>query len=413
MALRGVPIINDQLDDIKEEMQNLNNLINHQNSSLDVIASHYRPEFITSLGAIAEAIHSDELLDIMDYGDKINLIWKNGTTEYTEGFNLCHLETCKLEDGEDVKVADFESHYVLPVDCVFDEPEAIFASANDLSAGDYYFKIVNDSWGNNNNKYVSFTLSETLTAGKQIRKKSGAYNADISNCTLGIFTSGADRTGTELAFTVSTTQPSSGTSLGQTDGSADLNHWHCVVLGYNRWKYSAVRQYLNSDKAKTAWWTQQHKWDVKPAYADTADGYLKGFDAELIDYMKITKVVTAKNTVFKSGETPLGEMDETYDRVFLASLEQMYITPQVSGEGTYWEYYKRLLGKTSPVATGGTYPRLIKYGLDATTTARDRWLSSCLRGTAHSDWYVNTSGSVYNNAALNAYRVAPCLRIGL
>lgn len=413
MALRGVPIINDQLDDIKEEMQNLNNLINHQNSSLDVIASHYRPEFITSLGAIAEAIHSDELLDIMDYGDKINLIWKNGTTEYTEGFNLCHLETCKLEDGEDVKVADFESHYVLPVDCVFDEPEAIFASANDLSAGNYYFKIVNDSWGNNNNKYVSFTLSETLTAGKQIRKKSGAYNADISNCTLGIFTSGADRTGTELAFTVSTTQPSSGTSLGQTDGSADLNHWHCVVLGYNRWKYSAVRQYLNSDKAKTAWWTQQHKWDVKPAYADTADGYLMGFDAELIDYMKITKVVTAKNTVFNSGETPLGEMDETYDRVFLASLEQMYITPQVSGEGTYWEYYKRLLGKTSPVATGGTYPRLIKYGLDATTTARSRWLRSCHRGSANDEWYVSPSGAVTNNNAGNASRVAPCLRIGL
>lgn len=344
---------------------------------------------------------------------KIHLAWKDGNTNYDMPFNICHTETVKDSNNNDVDVCDIESHYVLPVDRVFDEPEAIFASANDLSAGDYYFKIVNDSWGGNNNKYVSFTLSETLTAGKQIRKKRGAYNADISNCKLGIFTSGADRIGTELAFTVSTTQPSSGTSLGQTDGSADLNHWHCVILGYNRWKYSAVRQYLNSDKDKTAWWTQQHKWDVKPAYADTADGYLKGFDAELIDYMKITKVVTAKNTVFNSGETPLGEMDETYDRVFLASLEQMYITPQVSGEGTYWEYYKRLLGKTSPVATGGTYPRLIKYGLDATTTARNRWLRSCFRGYASTEWLVSTSGFVNYGTASYACRVAPCLRIGL
>lgn len=344
---------------------------------------------------------------------KIHLAWKYGNTNYDMPFNICHTETVKDSNNNDVDVCDIESQYVLPFDCVYDESEAIIASDADLSAGDYYFKIVNDSWGGNNNKYVSFTLSETLTAGKQIRKRSGGYNADISNCTLGIFESGADRTGEALAFTVSTTQPSSGTDLGQTDGTGYCNHWDCVVLGYNRWKYSAVRQYLNSDKAAGSWWTQQHKWDVKPAYADTKDGFLKGFDPELLHYMQVTKVTTARNTVFNSGDTPLGGMDETYDRVFLISLEQSYITPQISGEGEYWEYYKRLLGRTTPASTGATYARLIKYDLAAQTTARHRWLRSTGRGGTGYVWLVYTSGGVGGNNANYGFRLAPCLRIGL
>ena len=406
MSLTQTPIINAQLEA-------LNHLIAHQNAAIDVIAADKRASFLSNLGAIAEMVSQDELLEVMDYGDRINLSWKNGTTDYTLPFNLCHLENATLEDQESIKVADIEAHFVLPFDCVFDEPEAIIASTTDLAAGDYYFKIVNDSWGGNNNKYVSFSLSETLTAGKQIRKRSGAYNAAIENCTLGIFTSGADRTGTELAFSVSTTEPSSGTNLGQTDGTSYCNYWHCVVLGYNRWKYSAVRQFLNSDKAKTTWWTQQHKWDVKPAYADSADGFLYGFDAELLEYMQTTKVITARNTIFNSGDTPLGGMDETYDRVFLASLEQMYITPQITGEGDYWEYYKRLLGRTTPASTGQTYARLIKYDLASQTTARHRWLRSAYRGGAYGEWFVSASGGVTYYTAIDGLRVAPCLRIGL
>lgn len=405
MALQGIPVINDQLD-------MLNHLISHQNAAIDLLAADKRAELVTDLSLFAELVQADEILEVMDYGDRVNLPWADGNNNYTLGFNLCHLEDAILEDGETMKVADLESHFVLPFDCVYDDPEAIYASASDLAAGDYYFKIVNDSWGGNTGKYVSFTLSETLTAGKQIRKKSGAYNAAIENCTLGIFTNGADKVGTELAFTVSSSVPGSGTSLGETDGSGDLNHWHCVALGYNRWKYSAVRQFLNSSAVAGSWWTQQHKWDVKPAYADTKNGFLYGFDSELLKYMQITKVVTARNTVFNSGDTPLGGMDETYDRVFLASLEQMYINPQISGEGDYWEYYKRLLGRTTPASQGGTYARLIKYDLAAQTTARYRWLRSAHRGAAITAWSVYASGGVAYYNAGNGLRLAPCLRIG-
>lgn len=361
---------------------------------------------------LAHLIQNNELLDIMYYGDQVTINWADGNTNYDMALNFCHLETAKDGNGDDVKVADFESNYVLPFDCIFDETEAIIAGDTDLAAGDYYFKIANDSWGNNNGKYVLFSLDTDLVAGQQIRKKSGAYNAAIEDCTLGIYTSGSDRAGTALAFTVQTTQPENGTNLGQTDGTGWCNFWHCVVLGYNRWKYSAVRQFLNSDANAGNWWTQQHKWDVMPAYATTKNGFLYGITAGVKEHLKETKVYTARNTVFNSGDTPLGGMDETLDKVFLISLEQSWIEPQESGEGTYWEYYKNLLGTNTPVARSQTYPLLIKYDLAAKTTARGRWMRSCYRGNAYNEWIVNSSGYVYNSNAYNGYRVAPCLRIG-
>ena len=361
---------------------------------------------------LAHLIQTDGLLDIMNYGDQATINWADGGTNYDMPLNFCHLETAKDAEDNDVKVADFESHYVLPFDCVYDAPEAIVAGEEDLPAGDYYFKIANDSWGNNNGKYISFTLTEALTAGKQIRKKSGSYNSAIEDCTLGIFTSGSDATGVSLAFTVSTTEPESGTSLGQTDGSGWCNFWHCVVLGYNRWKCSAVRQFLNSDATAGNWWIQQHKWDVMPTYATNKNGFLYGIAASIKEHIKETKVYTARNTVFNSGDTPVGGMDETLDKVFLIALEQSYIEPQASGEGAVWEYYKNLLGTSAPVARGGTYPLLIKYDIAAKTTARYRWARSCNRGYASGVWNVYSSGAVYTNDAYGGSRVAPCLRIG-
>lgn len=341
----------------------------------------------------------------------MNIPWADGNNNYVMPMNLCHIETVEDTENNSIQVADFESHYALPFDCVFDAAEAIIAGDTDLAAGDYYFKIVNDSWGNNNGKYVLFTLGTDLVAGQQIRKKSGAYNTAIEDCTLGIYTSGSDRTGTALAFTVQTTQPESGTNLGQTDGTGWCNFWHCVVLGYNRWKYSAVRQFLNSDATAGNWWTQQHKWDVMPAYATTKNGFLHGITAGVKEHLKETKVYTARNTAFNGGDTPLGGIDETLDKVFLVALEQSWIEPQESGEGTYWEYYKNLLGTNTPVARSQTYPLLIKYDLAAKTTARYRWMRSCSRGGAHNEWYVYSSGYVGTNAAYSGLRVAPCLRI--
>ena len=104
--------------------------------------------------------------------------------------------------------------------------------------------------------------------------------------------------------------------------------------------------------------------------------------------------------------------DVTYDRVFLSSLEQMYCVPQFSGkEGSYWEYYKRLTGRTEPMSTSVTYPRLIKYALNAPTSAQLCWRRSAYRYSAFSAWFVTSSGYVGADYAYSAYRCAPSVFI--
>ena len=127
--------------------------------------------------------------------------------------------------------------------------------------------------------------------------------------------------------------------------------------------------------------------------------------------MKPTKITTGKNTV-----TDGGGVDVTIDRVFPASLEQMYIQPQlasnVGSEGAYWEYYKRLLGATSPVARQQTYTRLIKRDL-ANNAAQTRFLRSASLGGAGTEWYVASGGYVYGSNASGGYCCAPACKIGL
>lgn len=100
--------------------------------------------------------------------------------------------------------------------------------------------------------------------------------------------------------------------------------------------------------------------------------------------------------------------DVTYDRVFLSSLEQMYCVPQSLGkEGEYWEYYKRLLGRTSPAQIWQTYARLIKYALNAPTSAQACFRRSARRPDAIGAWFVDASGNVTTTYASNANRCAP------
>ena len=119
-------------------------------------------------------------------------------------------------------------------------------------------------------------------------------------------------------------------------------------------------------------------------------------------HFKPIKVVTVANNADGNAE------DITYDRVFLASLEQMYCVPQFAAkEGEYWEYYKRLLGRTTPAPTSQTYARLIKYALNAPTSAQACFRRSAHRHYASLVWFVYTSGGVYTYYSCNAFRCAP------
>jgi hypothetical protein len=322
---------------------------------------------------------------------------------------LCHVDEGELEDGEKINTAIFEWDKTTADGIPYSARQAIIEPVDAaLPAGTYNFLVANDSWGNNNGKYIQFTLTEDLPIGGQIRP-TAAYNALITSGTLDVYASGDVSTGNDnKLYSMTPIEGQGGTYLGTTDGTGNLNHWAYVAIGHARWSTSFARLWLNANGAKGTYWTKPERYAVKPAQADSVDGFLYGYrGSNILDYIQPCKVVTAKNTVDGGGN------DVTYDRIFLASLEQIYIEPQASAglEGVYWEYYKRLLGRTTPAPRSQTYARLIKYAINATTTAQTCWLRSAGLSNTR-EWSVNTSGAVGNNSPSYAARCAPACRIG-
>ena len=182
-----------------------------------------------------------------------------------------------------------------------------------------------------------------------------------------------------------------------------------MAYGWNRWKTSALRQYLNSAAPVGAWWTAQDEWDIAPDQLTTKAGYLSGWSEEFINSIKEVKVTTYPNTVQDDtgGNTP----DITFDKVFLPSLEQMYCVPQKAGEGEYHEYWKRRSGLTSPNAQYSTNPNMITYAVENHTSPQLVRLRSAHRGAANVTWSVYSSGYVSGYGASVALRFAPLVVI--
>lgn len=179
-----------------------------------------------------------------------------------------------------------------------------------------------------------------------------------------------------------------------------------AVLGAQNQKGDAIMQKLddiqatldgmkNSAKAAGQWWEPQHKWDRPPAELASKPGFLSGYSDDFLNAIKPVRVRTALNTVT---DAAVGTYEDTYDKIFLASLEQEFITPQASGiEGEAWDYWKQAVERSTPTpwyktfAEGG-HP--ITYGIDGKTSAQSVRLRSASRGGANGTWLVSASGGV-------------------
>ncbi len=145
---------------------------------------------------------------------------------------------------------------------------------------------------------------------------------------------------------------------------------------------------------------------MKPDQADTVPGFLAGFSDDFKAALTRTKVVTYGNTVTDDGSAVV-----TYDKIFLPSLQEIYCSPQVSGEGTYWPYWKERTGAKTPQALWQAYPLRITRDLAQRTVGRNVRLRSAGRGTGNGAFYVNSSGGVGDWHAVNAYRCAPACKM--
>ena len=342
---------------------------------------------------------------IFNYGDQFVEKWTDtaASTEYEYPWRVNHFENVELENGEVVPGMYLQAHYAHPFGVQFSQNRAFLRCTNGLQAGTYNITL-GAAWGSKDAQKDTtwqFTLTQDVPSGGCLN---GFYQMpDVAASTWKVTSYAADRIA--KIETVSVLSGSEGTALGtmqMNTRNGDLNSMQETGYGWNRWKTSALRQYLNSDQPKGKWWTPQDDWDVAPDQLTTKDGFLRGLPENMLRAIKTVKVVTCTNTVQDGGEA-----DVTYDKVFLPSLEQMHITPQITGEGSAHEYWMRRSGSNTKLQQYKTYPRLVTYSVSNHTSAQTVRLRSANRGHASITWFVSSSGNASSDGASYTFSFSP------
>lgn len=379
----------------------------------------------SSLGVLARA--QTGVVEEMDYnGIKAVVAAGNAPAVFPVGTQLVNTYTGK--DGKaydcpwDVVKADdiaegetgttapamvLQMHYASLEDIQFSAYQAFYVVPEaGLVAGTYNVKMGLDLGTNvKNGTTYQFTLTKNAPAGARL---TGFYNApDIAPTSWKVYVY-KDQQKSELLETCNVSAGEAGTNLGTflAKPNGKLNGLHPVSYGDNRWWKSAYRQYLNSDLPAKQWWQPQDEWDMKPDQADTVPGFLAGFSDDFKAALTRTKVVTYGNTVADDGSAVV-----TYDKIFLPSLQEIYCSPYVSGEGTYWPYWKERTGAKAPQALWQAYPLRITRDLAQRTVGRHVRLRSAYRGGGYDAFGVGSSGTVSYWGAILALRCAPACKM--
>lgn len=371
--------------------------------------------------AIQAIVRAGEAPNFFDIDDQIIETWNNGSTDYEMPMDIVAFQNVVNADGDTVPGMILQSHWALP-GLQFDASEAIYVTETALPAGTYYFTF-GTTWGSNviSGKSYYFTTTQEIPAGGQImvgRNNEwytwGAPDQAPANWRVHTFASNAATTPLESNLTL--TEGTSGTSLGTITSTIKysengVNNLQRAGYGYNRWSQSAMRQWLNSDAATGGWWNPKNPFDRAPQQLASMRGFMAGLSADFLDIVNPIKVTTALNTV---SDNEIGTTEDTFDRFWLASLEQEYCAPQLADvEGAYWPYWKDRLGLSSPQQWYGDHANAnhIRYSISNHASAQYVRLRSAYRGNAHVTWSVNPSGSVSTSLATIVFCPAPACAI--
>lgn len=379
----------------------------------------------SSLGVIARA--QTGVVEEMDYnGIKAVVAAGNAPAVFPVGTQLvntytgkdskvydCPWDVVKTDDiaegetGTTAPAMVLQMHYASLEDIQFSAYQAFFVVPEaGLVAGTYNVRM-GLNWGTNvkNGTVYQFTLTKNAPAGARLTGFYNAPNAAPVDWKVYVY---KDQKKSELLETCNVSAGEAGINLGTflAKPNGNLNGLHPVGYGDNRWWKSAYRQYLNSDAPAKEWWAPQDEWDMKPNQADTVPGFLAGFSDDFKAALTRVKVVTYGNTVTDDGSAVV-----TYDKIFLPSLQEIYCSPQVSGEGTYWPYWKERTGAKTPQALYKTHPMRITRYLAQRTVSRNVWLRSAGRGSGSNTFFVTSSGYVNAWNSIDAIRCAPACKM--
>lgn len=372
---------------------------------------------------ISDIVNAGNASDVFSIGGMFeNIKYTNVDStekkEYAMPWHINAFRNVTLESGDEVPGMILQSEFATLQGVQFTNVRAFLACPEGLKAGTYHLTIGKD-WGNNakKDKVYQFTLTKDVPKGGRLA--GFKYMPDSAPTGWQVFSYSAD--GKTIAETVNVAEGSEGVDLGVMnydtrrviEDNADLglkslkmNSMQETAYGCNRWATSAMRQWLNSESGKGTWWTAQDEFDIAPEQLPTMSGFLAGLSVDMRSQLKRVKVVTAKNTPTESRGT-----DITYDRVFLPSLEEMYIAKQSDGEGGYHPYWKMRAGTDSPVPWWKDNDRYKSYALENQTSAQHVRLRSASVGYCHYPWTVSASGCVNYSYSTSAMRALPLVAI--
>lgn len=347
------------------------------------------------------------LKELLDFGDQIKETWTDtaASKDYEFPWQITHFDEVELEDGEIIQGTFLEAHYTTPFGVQFSN-RAFLRCPDGLKAGTYNVTL-GAKWGDKDAQKDTtwqFTLTKDVPTGGSVAGFTQMPDVTSSNWKATSYA--AD--GITTIETVPITSGSGGTSLGTMQyatRNGNLNSMQEAGYGWNRWKYSAARQWLNSTQPKGKWWAKQDDWDIAPAQLAQKDGFLCGMPAEMLAVLKTVKVTTLANTVNDGGVT-----DITYDKVFLASMSQMNVNMSKE-EGVVHEYWQRRTKSKTPIEPWKKYPFMIRYSAANHTSPQFVFSRSAIRGNASYVMIVNADGGVSSTNGWISYTYAPLVFI--
>lgn len=380
---------------------------------LKSIAANGLPRLLT-FADLKRAIRAGYAKVFFDVGDQI-------ITDYAAQDGKTYAAPWDVKHIDDTGVY-FGMHYAIPEDMQFDAPEAIYYAGTELAAGTYHITVgaaYGDGWKADQN--IQFTLAQAVPAGGQVVIDFGTNNANDPTAGRAVKTY-ATIGAAEAIESTTTSNGTGGKELGtigvgntpqKTNGN--LNAISRAVYGNGRYSESAIRQWLNSDAAANAWWTPKNNWDRPPRATDlNRAGFLTRLPADFVKILDYIDVVVALNTV----EGFSTDRETVRDRIFLPSVENMYIAPQLAdAEAPAWDYYKALAkeaGLPGKFQQWQTYPILRAFNLTSANGSlppTNVWLRSAYRAYAYNAWLVSSSGNVGNANAYSALRGCPACKI--
>ena len=380
--------------------------LHRQNVLLDIIAGSQIEE-IADMTEIAHIVRAGHAKNVFSIGDQIIVPWTDTVSGRTYSFpwNVASIPEggVDIADGEKAPGMILVANYAALYGVQFSARQAFAWFENGLAAGTYYLTIA-QAIGEvvPANGTIHFTLTKDIPAGGQLGAPVMAPDKTLSEWRIASYASSTDVTPLE---TVAVASGQAGTSLGTMSTAEERLNQTRAIYGNNRYRDSAIRQWLNSAAAAGSWWTPQHNFDRPPAEAATKPGFLSGFQDDFLAAVGAIKIDVATNTVCDGGDT-----DTMYDAFFLPSLEELHYVPQAAGvEGAAWDYYKRASLSEDPLPTGTAFAQMRHFALENHASAQNVRLRSATRGYGHHAWYVGTSGTATNTSATTAYRaLAAC-----